>query len=73
MRRYVRPYYFFRPFRAIGQQRLYIFSKDEEHNYEIDFLPSWGNKLVPIEVKPSDNRTHKWLDVFCGKYSPRKA
>ncbi len=40
-------------------------------NYEIDFLLSRGNKLVPIEVKSSGYRTHKSLDVFCEKYSQR--
>ena len=40
-------------------------------NYEIDFLLSRGNKLVPIEVKSSGYKTHKSLDVFCDKYSRR--
>lgn len=40
-------------------------------NYEIDFLLSRGNKLVPIEVKSSGYKTHKSLDVFCGKFSSR--
>jgi predicted AAA+ superfamily ATPase len=40
-------------------------------NYEIDFLLSRGNKIVPIEVKSSGYRTHKSLDVFCKKYSSR--
>ena len=49
----------------------YTFPKDEKHNYAIDFLLSRGNKIVPIEVKSSGYRTHKSLDVFCEKYSPR--
>lgn len=49
----------------------YTFPKDEKHNYEIDFLLSRGNKLVPIEVKSSGYRTHKSLDVFCERYSSR--
>lgn len=40
-------------------------------NYEIDFLLSRGNKLVPIEVKSSGYKTHKSLDVFCKKFSQR--
>lgn len=40
-------------------------------NYEIDFLLSRGNKIVPIEIKSSGYRTHKSLDVFCEKYSSR--
>ncbi len=40
-------------------------------NYEVDFLLSRGNKLVPIEVKSSGYRTHRSLDVFCEKYPSR--
>ena len=40
-------------------------------NYEVDFLLSRGNKLVPIEVKSSGYRTHRSLDVFCEKYTSR--
>ena len=49
----------------------YTFPKDANHNYEIDFLLSRGNKLVPIEVKSSGYKTHKSLDVFCEKFSHR--
>ena len=44
---------------------------DSNHNYEIDFILSRGNKLVPIEVKSSGYKTHKSLDVFCNKFSKR--
>lgn len=40
-------------------------------NYEVDFLLSRGNKIVPIEVKSSGYLTHRSLDVFCEKYSSR--
>ena len=40
-------------------------------NYEIDFLLSRGNKIVPIEVKSSGYKTHKSLDTFCEKFSSR--
>lgn len=49
----------------------YTFPKDDKHNYEIDFLLSRGNKLVPIEVKSSGYKTHKSLDVFCNRFSSR--
>ena len=49
----------------------YTFPAENNHNYEIDFLLSRGNKLVPIEVKSSGYKTHKSLDVFCEKYSQR--
>ena len=46
-------------------------SETSNHNYEIDFLLSRGNKLAPIEVKSSGYKTHKSLDEFCKKYSAR--
>lgn len=49
----------------------YTFPKDDKHIYEIDFLLSRGNKLVPIEVKSSGYKTHKSLDVFCNRFSSR--
>lgn len=49
----------------------YTFPKDDKHSYEIDFLLSRGNKIVPIEVKSSGYNTHKSLDVFCEKFSSR--
>lgn len=54
-----------------NQLFYYTFPKDEKHNYEVDFLLSRGNKLLPIEVKSSSYRTHKSLDAFCEKYSSR--
>lgn len=57
---------------SFGNQLFYYtFPKDEKHNYEVDFLLSRGNKLLPIEVKSSSYRTHKSLDVFCEKFSSR--
>ena len=49
----------------------YTWPKDDTHNYEIDFLLSRGNKLMPIEVKSSGYKTHASLDAFCKKYSSR--
>lgn len=59
--------------RAAGNELYYYtFPTDNaKHNYEIDFLLSRGNKLVPIEVKSSGYKTHKSLDVFCDKFSHR--
>ena len=54
-----------------NQLFYYTFPKDEKHNYEVDFLLSRGNKLLPIEVKSSSYRTHKSLDAFCEKFSSR--
>lgn len=49
----------------------YTFPDGNNHNYEIDFLLSRGNKICPIEVKSSGYKTHKSLDEFCDKYSKR--
>ena len=49
----------------------YTFPNNNNHNYEIDFLLSRGNKIVPIEVKSSGYKSHKSLDLFCAKYSSR--
>ena len=49
----------------------YTFPDDNNHNYEIDFLLSKSNKIVPIEVKSSGYLRHKSLDKFCEKFSSR--
>ncbi len=60
--------------RAIGDKLFYYtFPKDAKHNYEIDFLISRGSKLIPIEVKSSEYKTHPSLDAFIQKYSRRVA
>ena len=58
---------------AASGNRLFYYTwpKDDTHNYEIDFLLSRGDKLVPIEVKSSGYKTHASLDAFCKKYSSR--
>ena len=59
--------------RASGNELYYYtFPTDSnKHNYEVDFLLSRGNKLVPIEVKSSGYKSHKSLDMFCEKFSSR--
>ena len=58
--------------RTSGNELFYhTFPDDNNHNYEIDFLLSRGNKLLPIEVKSSGYKTHKSLDKFCEKFSSR--
>lgn len=44
-------------------------SETSNHNYEIDFLLSRGNKICPIEVKSSGYKTHISLDKYI-KNSP---
>lgn len=57
---------------SAGNELFYhTFPAENNHNYEIDFLISKGNKLCPIEVKSSAYKTHKSLDAFCEKFSSR--
>ena len=43
--------------------------KGNSHSYEIDFLVSNGNKIIPIEVKTSNINNHKSIIEFSNKYS----
>ena len=43
--------------------------EDKSHSYEIDFLVSNGNKIIPIEVKSSNINNHKSIVEFSKKYS----
>ena len=45
--------------------------ENSNHNYEVDFLLSRGNKVWPIEVKSSGYKTHASLNAFCRKFSER--
>ena len=60
-------------FRASGYELFYhtIKKDDGKSYYEVDFLLSKGNKLIPIEVKSSGYRAHTSLDKFCDKFSDR--
>ena len=60
--------------RAAGHTLFYYtFQADSENknHYEIDFMLSVSNKIIPIEVKSSGYKTHKSLDMFGKKYSAR--
>ena len=58
--------------RSAGNELYYYtFPTVHHNNYEVDFLLSRGNKIVPIEVKSSGYKTHKSLDAFCEKHSSR--
>ncbi len=46
-------------------------SKSSNHLYEIDFMLSDGDKIMPVEVKSGNYRGHKSLDIFCEKYRSR--
>ena len=43
--------------------------KTGTHYYEIDFLLTSKNKIIPVEVKSSNARNHKSIDEFAVKYS----
>lgn len=57
---------------AAGHKLYYhTWQKDDSHYYEVDFVLSKGNKIIPIEVKSSGYATHASLDAFCRKHSSR--
>lgn len=58
---------------ANGNELFYhtIMNETSRHNYEIDFLLARKNKICPIEIKSSNYKTHKSLDVFTEKFSDR--
>lgn len=41
------------------------------HSYEVDFLLTDNNKLVPIEVKSSNINNHKSINEFKNKYKDK--
>ena len=43
--------------------------ENSTHSYEIDFLLSSENKIVPVEVKSSGTKKHMSMDAFASKYS----
>jgi hypothetical protein len=43
--------------------------KDSAHSYEVDFLITSKNKVIPIEVKSSAVKNHESIDQFEKKYS----
>jgi hypothetical protein len=57
--------------KASGRDLYYhTWSKENSsHYYEIDFLLTSRNKVVPIEVKSSSVRNHESIDRFATKYS----
>jgi len=59
--------------RASGNELFYYtFPKESgNHNYEIDFLLSRGEKICPVEVKSSGYKTHASIDAFSKKFSSR--
>lgn len=57
--------------RANGRELYYHTWKKEgsSHSFEIDFLITSKNKIIPVEVKSSAIRNHKSIDDFGIKYS----
>ena len=45
------------------------YDSNKTRPYEVDFLLSEGNKIVPIEVKSSNYNNHKSINEFVKKYS----
>ena len=59
--------------RAAGHNLFYYTwpTSSGKHYYEIDFLISEKNKIIPIEVKSSGYKAHASMDEFCKKFSSR--
>ena len=57
--------------KASGRNLYYHTWKKEGsvHSFEVDFLITSKNKLIPIEVKSSAVKNHKSIDAFETKYS----
>lgn len=57
--------------KAAGRDLYYYTWKDDKKSrpYEIDFLLSNSNKIIPIEVKSSDIKNHSSIKQFAEKYS----
>lgn len=43
--------------------------ENSTHSYEINFLVTSKNKVVPIEVKSASVKSHESMNQFCVKYS----
>ena len=39
-------------------------NKESHHSYEIDFLLTRASKVIPVEVKSSNYKSHRSLDIF---------
>lgn len=57
--------------KASGRELYYHTWKKEgsTHSYEVDFLITSKNKVIPIEVKSSAVKNHESIDQFEAKYS----
>lgn len=57
--------------RARGH-RLFFYSRNDavnrENHMEIDFLITKGQRVIPLEVKSANYRSHASLDKFCRKF-----
>ncbi len=50
----------------------YTFPKEKSsHHYEVDFLITKRNKVLPIEVKSSGYKKHASIDAFVSKFSSK--
>lgn len=57
---------------AANDRKLYYhtwYDKDKRSSYEVDFITSDNNKIIPIEVKSSDVNNHSSIKKFSDKYS----
>jgi len=57
---------------TIKELALYYWSAIQS-TAEIDFLIQYNNRIIPIEVKATENLQAKSLKIFCQKYKPQQA
>jgi hypothetical protein len=57
---------------TIKELTLYYWSAAQS-TAEIDFLIQYNNRIIPIEVKATENLQAKSLKIFCQKYKPQQA
>ncbi len=58
-------------FKSLGNELYYHIFEVDNKKYEVDFIISNEDKLIPLEIKSSGYNTHKSLDLFSTKYSKR--
>lgn len=58
---------------ASGKELYYHtwLKENSSHHFEIDFLLSKGNKIIPLEIKSSATRNHESIENFVNKYSKK--
>lgn len=57
----------------LNSNRYIGYWSNEKSTSEVDFIIQEAGKVIPIEVKASENLKAKSFKLFCEKYKPEKA